>query len=119
MSNVATSLTFATDCTVIGLSVPKPPVGYSILAEAWFDASWDSGSPLDALARLEVGDRILAEATIKSDANSTAGSISPHLCGIISPTGNANFKIQIDHTASRTALDFKSRGIVAQYVKEA
>lgn len=114
--NTSITATISSGYTVAQISVPKPPVGYKILVEGWCAASWDSGDPLDALAKIEVGSAALATMTLKDV--SSAGCVCPALSALYHPTGQTNFRMALDYTADRTTLDLKSRGIKARYVKE-
>ena len=116
IKNTSTAVTFDTTCTIVGMMVPKPPTGYKIMVDAWCNASWASGSALSAAAKLQVGSRVLAEATLLNTCS--AGSICPHLVAAYSPSEDTNFRMILDWTASRTALDVENRGMFAWYAKE-
>jgi hypothetical protein len=114
--NTSTAVTFDTTCTIAMVRVPKPPSGYKVFIEGWVNGSWESGSPLDAVAKLKVGSRVLGQADLYNTAS--AGCICPHIAGELSPSTDTNVRLVIDWTASRTALNVENRGICARYVKE-
>ena len=114
--NSSVTATISSGYTVAQISVPKPPLGYKVLVEGWCAASWDSGSSLDAIAKIEVGSAALATMTLKDV--SSAGSVCPSLGALHSPTMETSYRMTIDYTAARTTLDLKNRGIKARYVKE-
>ena len=116
IKNTSTAVTFDDTCSIVAMMVPQPPKGYKVMVETWCNASWTSGSALDATAKLQVGSRILAEAKLYDTAS--AGSVCPFLVAAYAPTGDTNFRLIVDRTASRTALDVENRGMCAWYMKE-
>ena len=116
IKNTSTAVTFDDTCSIVAMMVPEPPKGYKVMVEAWCNASWSDGSALDATAKLQVGSRVLAQATMYDTAS--AGSICPFLVAAYAPNGDTNFRLIVDRTASRTALDVENRGMCAWYMKE-